>query len=715
MNWKDFIPPILIKKTNKLNRLITAYLLGQPVWTEANFENLAKEGFNKNVWVYRCVMEIAKAGSNIPFILYRRDSKGDLQEVKQHQLLDLLWRPNPFMSKQEFMENIIAFTQLAGNSYFYHNGPKNQPPRELWVMRSDRVKIIPDKDNFIKGYQYEVNGNKAIFDSHEVSHIRLFNALDDFYGLSPIQVGARAIDADNFANSWNASLLQNNARPSGAMVTEGTLGDAEYKRLKKAIEEKYSGHKNAGKPMLLEGGLDWKEMSLSPQEMDFVNSKSMTRLEICSAFGVPPEIVGDHEHATYSNYQEARKGFYQDTVIPVMTKIIDVLNNDLVPKFGENLFLDIDKDKIDALQEDRDKVFNRTINAVRAGILEVNEAREAMGYEAKEGGNVRYVPVGVIPEGEDAPDLTELLGINSNINNDDDNDNNNNDDEDGVKKLEFKALNPRTKIEKKQYWRSFDRMRYGYFGSAGKVIAKRFNDEREKVLKAFEEGGEEGVTEYLDSEENIREWNKTLASVYLAVMDVFGNRVYDSLMEGQKNRQTVKTKAEEEEDEESLFGTEPPPKFNVYDSAVQNFISTTVAEKVVNINDTTKTKLKAIIRRGFDERLTIWEIRDQIDTLYLEQIIPNRSRVIARTEVISSSNAGSRYAAKQTGLKLKKEWVATADKRTRDTHEKADGQIKDIDEPYEVGNSSLMFPGDPSGKAEEVIQCRCTEVYHTID
>ena len=699
MKLRDFIPPIFTKSRDRINQMVTAMMLGQPVWTKVDFENLSKEGFEKNVWVYRCVMEIAKAGSNIPILLYRRDSKGELQEVNNHDLLNLLWKPNDHMSMQEFMENVIAFSQLAGNSYILHNGPNNRPPKELWVLKPNRVKVVPDKRELIGGYEYWVNGQKTRLDSSEVSHIKLFSALDDFYGLSPIQVSARSIDSDNFANNWNASLLQNGARPSGAMVTEGHLGDTEYKRLKKSIEEQHSGAKNAGRPMLLEGGLDWKEMSLSPKEMDFQASKSMTRLEICSAFGVPPEIVGDHEHATYSNYQEARKGFYQDTVIPVLNKVVDVMNNDLVPKFDStgSLFLKIDKDGIDALQEDRDKVFNRAIKAVQAGILEVNEGRESMGYEAIDGANVRYVPSSVIPEGEDAPDLEQLIGNNSNSDNDSENDNENDNDE----KMAFKSLNPQSVLEKKQYWRSFDRMRTGFYGSAGKQVAKRFSDEQRAILKAFEDGGEDEVIELLESDENIKEWNKTMTAIYVAVMDKFGSQVFDSLMGN---------------DEKSLYtknDDEPRPTFDVYNDAVQGFIGKTVADKVVKIQDSTKTKIKAIIRRGFEDGKSLPEVRDDIESLYLDQIIPNRSMVIARTEVIGASNAGSRQAAKQTGLNLQKEWVATADDRTRDSHDEADGQVKDMDEPYEVGGSLLMYPGDAEGGADEVIQCRCTEVYHT--
>src|SRR5690625_3912683 len=133
MKWRDFIPPILQKKSSKINRMITAFLLGQPIWTDVDFKNMAREGFNKNVWVYRCVMEIAKAGSNIPIILYRRNSRGDLKEIENHSILELLKRPNTHMSQQEFMENVIAFSQLAGNSYVHHNGPNGKPPSELWV------------------------------------------------------------------------------------------------------------------------------------------------------------------------------------------------------------------------------------------------------------------------------------------------------------------------------------------------------------------------------------------------------------------------------------------------------------------------------------------------------------------------------------------------------------------------------------------------------
>ncbi|WP_339171470.1 phage portal protein [Anoxybacillus sp. FSL W8-1294] len=703
IHWRSFIPRFFQRKASEVNRLIAAWFLGEPIWTPVNYENLAKEGFEKNIWVYRCIMAIAHAGASVPWLLFQTRRNGDRKEITQHALIDLLNNPNPFMSRQDLIEHLIAFQLLSGNAYLQHAGPKAGPPKELWALRPDRVRIIPHPVDLIGGYEYRIDDSlKQQFPADQITHFKFFSALDDFYGLSPIQVAARRIDSDNFANNWNASLLQNGARPSGALVTDSTLGDEQYKRLKQQIREHYMSPKNAGKPMLLEGGLDWKEMSLSPKDMDFIELKKMSRLEICAAFGVPPEIVGDMEHATYSNYQEARKAFYQDTVIPILYKIRDRLNSTLVKKFGDNLVLDVNLDAIDALQEDRAEMWDRVLNAVDKGLLSINEGRYELGFENIEGGDVRYVPMNVLLEGPDAPDYASLLAPDqpSNGQNNDEEPPDEAEDEGEAKNLELKSgLNLQTPIQKKQYWRSFDRKRIGFYNSVARQFKKQFEREKNGVLKAFDEGGVHEVERYLD--ENAGELGKALTATYIAVMDAFGKEVY-SYLKGVKSSQGMEKKDDVEDE------------FDVFDKAVQEFISSTVANKIVNINDNTKNMVKEIISKGFEEQLTVPEIRDQIEALYLEQIIPNRSMVIARTEVISASNAGSRYAAKQTGLQLEKEWVATADKRTRKSHKKADGQRRGIDEPYEVGGHKLMYPGDPSGPAEEVIQCRCTEVYHTV-
>lgn len=230
-------------------------------------------------------------------------------------------------------------------------------------------------------------------------------------------------------------------------------------------------------------------------------------------------------------------------------------------------------------------------------------------------------------------------------------------------------------------------------------MKKQFDDERKAIVEAFKNGGEDAAIKAIDQ----KGMQKLLTGIYVEVMDHFGSGLMDQFKKDAGNH--METKA-------PLIALEKI--FNVFDKAVQKFISTTVAKKVVGITQTTEKKLRSLIKKSEAAGESIEQIAAKIDTLYLDQIIPNRSEVIARTEVIGASNAGNAYAADQTGLNLEKSWLSTRDERTRESHDTVDGQKKPKHEHYDVGKAKLMFPGDPEGPAEEVIQCRCTETYKVI-
>jgi HK97 family phage portal protein len=686
------MPAFFQRKSKEISNLIFRYYATAATWTPPTFRSLAKEGYQKNVWVYRAIKYKAETASRVPWLLYRRKRNGELEEVTDHELLKLINKPNHMQSGQEFREAYFSFELLAGNAYALKVGPKVGAPRELWSLRPDRVVINPDRYEYVKSYTYTIDQTKGVeYDRKQVIHSKNFAPLDDYYGLSAIQVAARGIDNDNAANEWNTGLLQNGARPSGAMMTEGELTDPQYKRLQKEIDRKYKGAKNAGRPMLLEGGLKWQEMSLSPKDMDFIKSKQITQKEICAAIGVAPELLGDSDNKTYSNYKEARFALYQEGVLPILDRFRDKMNAELVPAFGEDLYLTYDKDSIDALKENADALWERVMKAIDRGLLEINEGREAIGYEAVEGGNVRYIKAGLLPVGADAEyDGPEPGGDGDPKHK-------------GGSLIIPKSLNIQGDRGRVAYFKAFDRNREGFYNPAAAQIKKHFRKEKKEVIKEFKERGTtaaiiDGVAK---NEKNLK---RTLKALYQVVIEEFGTVVFDNLVKNSKN-QGIKINRKEPEE----------PGFNIYAAEVQDFIDALVAQKVVMITDTTVQLLKQDVYEGINRGESIDEIAARIDRRYLDQIIPNRSVVIARTEVIGASNYGSRAAAKQTGLNLKKEWLATHDKRTRDTHSIADGQTREMDEPYEIGGSRLMFPGDPSGAAKEVIQCRCTEIYHTIE
>ena len=389
-----------------------------PVWSSKNFKAFAVEGYKKVVWVYACVREIATSVSSIPWSLYRKqreqDGKIKLVEVEQHALLDLLKRPNRWMSGQEFFEGCITYLNLAGNAYWELAALDGQKrPSEIYLLRPDRVKVVASRQHFIDHYIYTVNNEKFTLDVDEVIHLKYLDPLDDYYGMSPIEAAARTIDTENEAVDWNKVFFQNAARPDGALITDQQLTDEQFERLAKQIEQDWQGTRNAHKPLLLEAGLKWMQLGLAQKDMDFSALRRMTREEICAVFGVPPVLVGILDRATYSNYEEARKSFYEETVIPMLDRLKAKLNAELVPRYGDDLVLNYDLSGVSALQESQDALFKRLGGAVKQGLLTVNEARKALGHDAVPWGDIWWAPANLHPIAGATPLATKDKSIKS--------------------------------------------------------------------------------------------------------------------------------------------------------------------------------------------------------------------------------------------------------------------------------------------------------------
>ncbi len=354
--------------------------LGQPVWAPRDYAAFAREGFMQNAIVYRCVRMIGEAAASIPLLLYR-----GAEELTEHPLLDLVARPNPHHTSTDFFEAWYGFLLVSGNAYAEAVGIGGRV-RELHLLRPDRVKVVPGSDGWPEAYEYSLGG-RAIRIAEEpvaglrpVLHVRLFHPASDHYGLSPIEAAAAAIDIHNTAARWNKALLDNSARPSGALVyaaKEGHLTGEQYERLKAELETGFQGARHAGRPLLLEGGLDWKPLSLTPKEMDFIEAKHAAAREIALALGVPPMLLGIPGDNTYSNYQEASRTFWRQTVVPLVNRTARAFSAWLGPAFGERLELKPVLDQVEALAAEREALWARL---EKASFLTRNEKRAAVGY-----------------------------------------------------------------------------------------------------------------------------------------------------------------------------------------------------------------------------------------------------------------------------------------------------------------------------------------------
>jgi HK97 family phage portal protein len=383
-------------KQSAVSRALTLFLpLDQGISTSADYATLAKEGFTKNSVVFSCVNEIAGAAAGVDWLLYQRLADGGRKEIPAHPLLDLIKRPNPLQGKFEFIESVIGTLYASGNTYVEmvgptratsspHNNPaRGFPPREMYVLRPDRMKVVPHPVNLIAGYEYRVSGQTVHLARDRILHLKLFHPLDDWYGLSPIQVAALAIDKLNAGDKWNSALLQNSAVPSGALVSKERLTDEQFSRLKKEMKEQVQGIRNAREPLLLEQDLDWKELSVSPKDMDWIEGLKFSALQIAQVYNVPPELIG-LQPATYQNRKEGRKALYTEVICPALNRLRDAFNNLLTPRFGKDLFLDYDKDKIEALSEDQESLWKR---ANDSEFLTINEKRHLVGFDDIPGGD----------------------------------------------------------------------------------------------------------------------------------------------------------------------------------------------------------------------------------------------------------------------------------------------------------------------------------------
>lgn len=716
MTFVDKLKDIFYRKESQARIASSVQRLGKPVSTEANYEGFAKYGYSKNLVVYSAINKIATACSGVEWVLYNK--KGNTKtEFETHPLLDLLAKPNPLQSTSEFVESVIGFKFITGNSYIEKNNV-NGKVLELWPDRPDKMSIIPNARGYVQQYVFNYGGVKRYWDVDQVTlksdimHWKSFNPLNDWYGLSPLQAAMLSLDQNTAGQKWNLALLQNMASPSAVIQMNatngnprGTLNDEQHKQLKKEVDEWYSGPKNAGRPLVMEGGLEWKSIALSPKEMDFVKSKEVTAIDLLIAIGVPPEIMGLGQK-TFNNYNEARLAFWEETNLPALDGLRNLFNSHLTPMFGDSLYLDYDDDKIEALQYRRDQKY---ISLAPVKFLTINEKRLATGYDEIDGGDELDSGGSSFGPTQDTTNQNNNNDSNnSNDNNDSNSSNDNTDNQDSIDNgKSWKSINLVNKNEKRRSWRLQNAKRKHLASSLNKELKEDFKELTKSLIKIADDlkGSDPKVVEMAlikESNDQLSNFEKTIRRHTKYTLEIFGQSI---IKEGKS------------------LGFDRETKANLkFDQFVESYIKNRTADQVTKIGNTNDRVVRNIIKEWTYETISSGDSLPELSK-YLEaefeDLTPGRARTIARTEVSLASNNGSREAAKALGIPgLTKEWVTAEDSRVRDgsngyaDHHAMDGVSVELDEKFTVPpDASMDGPGDPSASADQVINCRCVLTY----
>jgi HK97 family phage portal protein len=392
--------PYREEKASVTGPIIAAGYVGQPVWTPRNYAHLSREAYVQNAVAYRCVKLIATAAASAPWLLKGRGGA----VIDDHQLLTLLKRPGPMIGGCSLFEAFYSYLMLEGNGYLEGVGPSDTaPPKELWAPRPDRMKVIPGEYGLPQGYRYDANGLirewkvDPITGVGPILHVKEFHPLNDWYGLARTEPAGYGVDRHNASSAHNKALLDNGARPSGALVfqpvknTDGSMTTAPQGVIdaaKKALVDGHTGPRNAGKPHVFGGLVDWLEMGINPKDMDFAKGKDDAARDICLSYGVPHILVVPGQ-STYNNVREAKLELWEDTVLPLIDKVTDALDAWLCPQFGDGLNLGVDLDEIPALEPRREAKRASIIAMVDKGLLDTDEGREALQYGPRPAGALK--------------------------------------------------------------------------------------------------------------------------------------------------------------------------------------------------------------------------------------------------------------------------------------------------------------------------------------
>lgn len=361
---------------------MSLYGYGFPIETGAQIQSQLTS-MGTTAWLFSAIDKIATSVASTEWMLYQKDQKGDLKEQQNHPLLALWNYINPFYTQQEFLEELVEHWILVGEMWFVILRTAGGIPVEIWPIRPDRIKPVPDKDEYLAGYVYQIGAEKVPLAREDVVFIRRPNPYVPYRGIGVVQSMFDDIDSERKAARWVRNFFTNDATPGGVIEADESLSDDEFDQFVTRWRQQHQGTQNAHRVAILEK-MHWKDRSMTMRDMVFDKLRTMNRNTILGALGMPLPIMGITESVNRANAEAADLIYAKYTLVPILTRLRGALNTYICPQFKpDNLYFDFE----DPTPENREMDRIEAIEGYKNRVLTLNESRGRMNEGPVDGGD----------------------------------------------------------------------------------------------------------------------------------------------------------------------------------------------------------------------------------------------------------------------------------------------------------------------------------------
>lgn len=615
--------------------------------------------------VYAAIDLRAKTVARAKFRIYKQINSDEFEEVDaEHEAYKFLNNLSSRLTRYQVIYKLMTHLDLTGNAYLYILTDSQDKPREAFILKPDRVEIVPKNEVEIDSYKYHTNNGTIVFSPDEIVHLFYPDPDSNFYGKGPLQAALISVNADLYMRKYWEAFFENSANPRIVYETEPGTSLKAIETFREELTALYAGIANAGRPFVLPPGVKIKTVSLNPVELDWLKSRQVTIEDIIVAFQTPKTKLGLETGINKAIAEASDYTFKADVIEPILTLWDEVLTKHLIQRyFSKELIVKHDS----IVPRDRELQLREYQIGLTHGWLTPNRVAKMEGWKTYEGGDVFYFPVNLAPIGqedrEDDKKKTSRSAQEISLRSVDDLD------------IEWRKLSAYAR----RFETKFEITMRRFFRELVKEVISRLNDLKTR-----------GLVEELNLID-IEKWVKRLT-------ELLGKEYEEFLIDAfQKALQKVGGS-------ESVFSYDNPliaEVINQVNAHIRDIVETT-------INQLNKKLAKEI--EAYDgSQETLNKIIDLINE-YLESTAYQRAKIIATTIVTAGLNASTLYALEEVGVSTKV-WISQRDNKVRETHKLLDGQKIPVSSSFRImsrkGEVLLRFPGDPQAPAEETVNCRC--------